>query len=123
MRSNPSFDLHGVRALVTGGARGLGYGIVQALTDWGARVALLDRNPVDVEAACLGFPAGSAVLGIAANVTDETAVENAVDRAAKGLGGLDLLVNNAGVLTACRVVDMELAEWRRIMDINATGTF
>lgn len=123
MSSNPSFDLRGVRALVTGGARGLGYGIVQALADWGAHVALLDRNPADVEDACRHLPAGPAALGFAADITDETAVEDAVDRAVNRLGGLDLLVNNAGVLTACPVVEMELKEWRRIMEVNATGTF
>lgn len=123
MPSNPFFDLRGVRVLVTGGARGLGYGIARTFIDWGAQVALLDRNVTDVEAACRSLPAGVDAVGIVADVTDEAAVERGVDRAARDLGGLDLLVNNAGVLTARPVVEMELTEWRRIMDVNATGIF
>lgn len=123
MPSNPFFDLRDVRAIVTGGARGLGYGIVHALADCGARVALLDRSKSDVEKACQSFPTDLGVLGFTADVTDEMAVDEAVECAVKGLGGLDLLVNNAGVLTACPVVEMELKDWRRIMEVNVTGTF
>jgi meso-butanediol dehydrogenase / (S,S)-butanediol dehydrogenase / diacetyl reductase len=123
MPSSPSFDFHGVRALVTGGARGLGNGIVRSLADWGAQVAMLDRDTAEVEAARAELAAGAEVFGVVADVTDEEAVERGVDFAVNKMGGLDLLVNNAGVLTACPVVEMALADWRRIMDVNATGTF
>lgn len=57
------------------------------------------------------------------DVTDEAAVEAGVEAASAALGGIDLLVNNAGVLSVSPVVDLQLSEWRRILEVNATGVF
>jgi meso-butanediol dehydrogenase/(S,S)-butanediol dehydrogenase/diacetyl reductase len=114
MDVTPRIDLTGTRALVTGAGRGLGFGLAEALARWGASVGV-----ADVRLGEAPFAAWSGVL----DVTDEAAVAGGVDACWQALGGIDLLVNNAGVLSVCAVADMALAEWRRVMEVNATGTF
>ncbi len=124
MPSNPSFDLAGVRVLVTGAGRGLGRGIAAALADWGALVHATDvhaDNIAETEAQIRGA-GGTASSGIV-DVADEASVDAAVANALSVLGGIDLLVNNAGVISVCTVIDMTLADWKRVLDVNATGTF
>jgi len=104
----------GARALVTGGGSGLGRGLAEALAGWGAIIGVADISP--------HAPPCAAWRGIM-DVTDEASVEQGVRACWDALGGIDLLVNNAGVLSVCTVADMTLAEWRRIMEVNATGTF
>lgn len=124
MATEARLDLSGTRAFLTGGARGLGRGIALTLADWGAAVAVSDLDLAGAEetAAWIAEGGGTA-LALPIDVRDEASVERAVRDAADGLGGLDLVVCNAGVLSTARIVDMELAEWRRILDVNATGVF
>ena len=105
-------DFEGLVALVTGGASGIGAATAELLRDRGARVAVLDRDPA-------GAPAG--VLPIACDVTDATAVDGAVARVARELGGIDVLVNNAGIGAAGDVAANDDAEWARVLDVNVTG--
>ena len=117
-------DLSGDRILVTGGGRGIGRGMAEAFARWGASVAVFDAVKAGVDETCAAlaaYPARS--FGAVVDVTDESAVASGVDAAWESLGGIDLLVNNAGVLSVAPVAELELAEWRRILDVNATGTF
>ena len=89
--------LEGKRALVTGGAKGIGYGIAEALLAHGAHVALLGRDEAALAAAFRALsPRGRVITGVG-DVTDRAAIEAAMDAAKAELSGLDILVNNAGV--------------------------
>ncbi|MFF3177045.1 SDR family NAD(P)-dependent oxidoreductase [Streptomyces sp. NPDC057900] len=105
--------LAGLRALVTGGASGLGRATARRLTAQGARVVVLDRAG---EA-----PAGAAGL-VRADLADDASVRTAVAEALDVLGGgLDILVNNAGIGAQGAVQDNDDAEWHRVLDVNVVG--
>jgi len=89
-------DLTGTRALVTGGTSGLGLAMAEALALAGAAVALTSRSAERAEAAAAKLP-GAGAIGIAADARDDVAVGRAVTQAWSRLGGIDLLVNNAGL--------------------------
>lgn len=103
----------GKRALVTGGASGIGLGTAKLLASEGARVAVLDRE-VPSEA-----PGGLEYF--AADVTDDPAVREAVARAVEVLGGLEVLVNCAGIGAQGRVEDNDDSEWHHAFDVNVIG--
>jgi NAD(P)-dependent dehydrogenase (short-subunit alcohol dehydrogenase family) len=109
-------QLTGLRALVTGGASGLGAAIAAAFTAEGAAVVVLDM----AEAPPAGRPGGAGY--VQADITDDAAVRAAVDAAASRLGGLDLLVNNAGIGAQGSVADSTDEEWRRVLEVNVIGT-
>jgi NAD(P)-dependent dehydrogenase (short-subunit alcohol dehydrogenase family) len=120
-----------MRAIVTGAARGLGAAIAERLARDGADVVLLDVS-ADVTATAqrlagdlgAGLHAGGAAVGLVADVSDETACSAAVDRAVSAIGGVDVLVNNAGIGGPdTDVTGTSLAEFRRVLDVNLTGTF
>ncbi|MFF3914122.1 SDR family NAD(P)-dependent oxidoreductase [Streptomyces sp. NPDC001852] len=105
-------DFEGLKALVTGGASGIGRATADLLAARGARVAVLDRDPADVDKPLLAYRA---------DVTDDASVRTAVERAAEDLGGLDVLVNNAGIGAQGTVEDNDDAEWRHVFDVNVLG--
>lgn len=105
-------DFEGMSALVTGGASGIGAAVATLLLERGARVAVLDRETA-------GAPEGT--LALKADVTDDGAVRDAVDRAAAELGGLHTLVSNAGIGSIGTVEDNSDDEWTRVLDINVLG--
>ncbi|MEE1747017.1 MULTISPECIES: SDR family oxidoreductase [unclassified Streptomyces] len=105
-------DFEGMGALVTGGASGIGAAVATMLLARGARVAVLDRETA-------GAPAG--VLAVKADVTDDDAVREAVDRAAAELGTLHTVVSNAGIGSIGTVEDNADEEWTRVLDINVLG--
>lgn len=114
------------RALVTGAARGLGRGIAARLVQDGWNVALLDVAPeVEDTAAELASAQPEATLTtLIGDVSDEGAAQRAADQAAAALGGLDALVNNAGIggpLT--HVIDTEPDSFRRVIEVNLLGPF
>ncbi|MER6070306.1 SDR family oxidoreductase [Streptomyces sp. NPDC001817] len=105
-------DFEGLKVLVTGGASGIGRATADLLAARGARVAVLDRDPADVD---------EPLLAHRADVTDDASVRVAVERAAEDLGGLDVLVNNAGIGAQGTVADNDDAEWRHVFDVNVLG--
>jgi meso-butanediol dehydrogenase/(S,S)-butanediol dehydrogenase/diacetyl reductase len=117
-------ELDGCGAVVTGAGRGLGRGIALSLAGRGARVVALDINADGAdETARLIERAGGTSWSVRLDVTDEAAAGTAMTWAAGQLGGLDLVVNGAGVLSVAPVVDLEAREWRRVLEVNATGAF
>jgi 2-keto-3-deoxy-L-fuconate dehydrogenase len=103
--------MQGLKALVTGGASGIGRAVAELLLARGAAVAVLDRAGDGPDGA----------LFLAADVTDDAAVRAAVDEAAARLGGLDIVVNNAGIGAQGTVADNDDDEWRRVLDVNVLG--
>jgi NAD(P)-dependent dehydrogenase (short-subunit alcohol dehydrogenase family) len=122
--------LHDKVALVTGSARGLGWEMVQAFGQEGAKVVFCDLSQSDVDAAVakLGSPAEK-VLGVKADVTSEHEVIDLFNRTLEKFKRLDILVNNAGFAwPRGGPVNLELAEtpldvWLKVLDTNLTGTF
>jgi NAD(P)-dependent dehydrogenase (short-subunit alcohol dehydrogenase family) len=116
--------LSGKVAIVTGTSPNIGGGIAQGLADEGATVVCVDKV-ADNALQCaewIGRRGGSA-LGIACDVTDEAQVEAMVEQVRDTHGGVDVLVNNAGVLGGLSVLDMPLERWNRQIAVNLTGTF
>jgi NAD(P)-dependent dehydrogenase (short-subunit alcohol dehydrogenase family) len=111
----------GQRVLVTGAATGIGQAIAQALVVAGARVAICDRVQDAVEQCRKDAPE---IAAFQADVTSEKEMAALFDSVAATLGGLDVLVNNAGIGGPVKAVkDIELAEWQQMFDVNMTGMF
>ncbi len=104
-------DFGGLSALVTGGASGIGAATAHALRRRGAVVAILDRLPSGVEEHC----------EVTCDITDRAAVEVAVAEVASALGGIDVLVNNAGIGATGDIAANSDEEWRRVLDVNVVG--
>ncbi|MEU9207360.1 SDR family oxidoreductase [Streptomyces sp. NPDC048415] len=107
-----SHDFDGLKALVTGGASGIGRATAELLAARGAQVAVLDLDPSSVEKPLLGYRA---------DVTDDASVREAVAAAVADLGGLDVLVNNAGIGAQGTVETNDDEQWHRVLDVNVVG--
>jgi 3-oxoacyl-[acyl-carrier protein] reductase len=115
------------RAIVTGGTKGIGYAIAKAVIAAGGRVMITGRTRSSVDTAVGTLAAGArdkaSVAGAAVDVRDRSAVDALVADTVKRFGGLDLLVNNAGVGTFADVAAMTDDGWDAIIDTNLTGVF
>ena len=119
--------------VVTGGARGIGKAIAAAFAGRGARIALLDLVPADLEAARAELAAtGADVRVYPTNVAREEQVTAAIDGVVADFGRLDVLVNNAGIIKDALLVKvkdgavagrMTLEQWQAVIDVNLTGVF
>lgn len=117
-------DLAGQRVLVTGTGGGMGADIACTLARWGATVAATDMSAAAAERTLelIGQEGGSGCAA-AIDIGSEASVAEGVATCWQALGGIDLLVNNAGVLRHADVVDMSLQDWGFVIGINLTGTF
>src|SRR5436190_15545262 len=113
------FDLEGKAALVTGGNGGIGLGMAGGLARAGAKVAIAGRDAAKNAKAAKAIGA----VVVAADITDEKACRGMVDEAARRLGRLDSLVNNAGINIRKRPEEYQLDEWHRVLESNLTSAF
>lgn len=113
--------LEGKVALITGGSKGIGFAIAEALVSQGARVMVTGRNAADLERAQARL--GPRALSVSADARLAEEVERAVQATVDGHGGLDVLVNNAGIGIFKNAADMSPAEWQSIIDTNLSGVF
>ena len=115
----PARRLLGRKIVITGAASGIGQSTARIFASEGAKLALLDRN-LDALAVIAGETGGHAFL---VDVTDENSVDHAVSQGARAMGGIDGIVNAAGVMLRGSVLDVGVDEWRRVLDINLTGPY
>ncbi len=113
------------KAVVTGAAQGIGQALAERLAAEGADVAVLDLNidAAQKTAAAIAAGSGRKVVAVKVDVADENSVEKAMAEAAGQLGGLDLLVNNAGVLKSHYITEFTKKDWDFILAVNLTGAF
>jgi NAD(P)-dependent dehydrogenase (short-subunit alcohol dehydrogenase family) len=121
---NELFSLAGKTALVTGGSRGLGLQIAEALGEQGARVLLVSRKQSDLDEAVAHLAAkGIQAEALVADLQDENAVQPLVDAAMQRLGQIDILVNNAGASWGAPAEEMPLEAWDKVMNLNVRSIF
>lgn len=118
-------DLKGKTAFVTGGSKGIGYGVAEALVREGMNVLVTARDQGEVEAAArkLSDLGPGEALGLSCDVRDLAAQQDAVRQATSRFGGLDALVANAGVGHFGSIEDLAPEAWQETLDINLTGVF
>lgn len=120
MTNNP-FDISGKNAIVTGGAMGIGFGIVERFVEAGANVLIadLDGELAATKASQLEGP-GDAV-GVAVDVSASDAGEHLVAECVANFGSVEILVNNAGIYPMTPMLQMSREAWQRVLDVNLTG--
>ncbi len=119
------FDLSARTALVTGGSRGLGLQIAEALGEQGARVALVARKSDELDAATAHLRSGLGVdaLPLVCDLADMAAIPPLVERAVAALGPIDILVNNAGTTWGAPTLEHPLSAWNKVVALNLTAVF
>lgn len=115
-------DLNGKRVIVTGAAAGLGLAMAKRLAASGAHIALWDRDETALQAAAKEIGGSAATFTV--NVSNPETISATVEQTLSRLGGIDVLVNNAGISGPNTVTwEYPVEDWRRVLDINLTGTF
>jgi gluconate 5-dehydrogenase len=118
------FDLTGKVAIVTGGSRGLGLEMAEGLAEAGAKVAITGRRRQWLDPAEEQLrKAGADVLSIEADVADPEGVQRTVQATVERFGGLDILINNAGLSWGAPSLDYPLDKWQMQIDVNLTGVW
>ena len=119
------FDLRGKKGLVTGGGRGLGRIMAQALAEAGADLGVASRDEEACRAAAkeIGESTGRVAVAGKLDVSDKESVKALVQQVTETLGGIDILVNNSGSTWGARFEEMPLDKWERVLRVNLTGTF
>ncbi|HBB91495.1 MAG TPA: gluconate 5-dehydrogenase [Bacteroidales bacterium] len=113
------FDLTGKVALITGGTHGIGLAIGKVLGQAGARVCVNDLSEEKLEACRAEYrAAGVEVFTLIFNVTDEAAVDAGISRIEQEVGPVDILVNNAGIIKRIPILDMPVADFREVLDVD-----
>jgi NAD(P)-dependent dehydrogenase (short-subunit alcohol dehydrogenase family) len=117
-------DLQSQVAVITGGARGLGLSMAQALAKWGTKIALLDvLEDVKNSAEAVQRELAVESVGVVADVTDDRSVAEAFGQVSRALGLPSILINAAGITVWEDSIDVSKESWQRVIDINLTGTF
>jgi 3-oxoacyl-[acyl-carrier protein] reductase len=117
-------DLDGRRAVVTGGAQGIGRAVAERLLASGAAVALWDRDQALVDATRAELASQGTVQALAVDVTDLAAVESATAATRRTLGGIDILINNAGIAGPNHPLwEYPPEAWRQVVEIDLNGVF
>ena len=118
------FDLSGRSALITGGSRGLGLQMAEALTELGAKVALVARKADELEEAVAHLRArGSQAAALPGDLSDPTAIAPLIEKAIATIGPIDILVNNAGATWGAPTLELPLKAWQKVIDLNLTAMF
>ena len=118
------FDLHGKRALVTGASSGIGKRVAMAYVEAGAQVALAARRAEALETVADEIAAaGGRALPVSCDVTQPEQVTRMLDQVIAEMGGIDIAVCNAGIITVTPMLDMPPEEFQSIQDTNVTGVF
>src|SRR3989442_8528639 len=118
------FDLSGQTALVTGGSRGLGLQIAEALGEAGAKILLTSRKAADLEEAAADLQdKGIDTSWVAADASDPAQVQRVADEAMQRLGQVDILVNNAGATWGAPAEEHPLEAWDKVMNLNVRSIF
>ncbi len=122
-RISDLLSLDGRRAVVTGGAQGLGRAIAERLAEAGASVAIadLDARKADAAAAAIGVRFGTSVVGVGMDVASSSSVEASATSVVQALGGIDVWVNNAGVFPSASVLEMSDEQWDHVFAVNTRG--
>ena len=119
-----SFNLTGKVALVTGATDGIGFGIACGLAEAGAKIAFNGRSQEKIDAAIERYKQnGVDAVGYVCDVTDENAVNEFIKRINKELGTIDILVNNAAIIKRVPMTEMDVADFRKIIDTDLNAPF
>jgi 3-oxoacyl-[acyl-carrier protein] reductase len=110
-------------SIVTGGSKGIGLAIARAFLARGMQVAISARNAEDLDHAATALGGGDKLLRVQADVRDASDAQRLVEETVRRFGGVDVLVNNAGVGRFANVADMTLEAWRQVVDTNLSGVF
>lgn len=122
--AHPSFDITDRHVLITGSGRGLGATLAEAFSLAGARLTIADINGQLAQATCDRIIAqGGQAIALTCDITDQQQVEGLFAAAHTAFGGLDILINNAGINIPKAAEDLQADEWNRIIATNLTGTF
>jgi gluconate 5-dehydrogenase len=118
------FDLTGKVALVTGAVHGLGMAMAKGLGNAGATIVVNNHSKDSLETAVAEYKAcGLNAFGYVFDVTDEKAVIAAIEKIEKEVGAIDILVNNAGIIKRTPIVEMEVADFKTVIDVDLVGPF
>jgi len=109
--------------VVTGGSKGIGLAIAQAFLGRGMQVAISARTEADLAEAGRALGSADRVLTVRADVRDPADAQRLVDETVRRFGGVDVLVNNAGIGKFGNVADMSVDDWRQIIETNLSGVF
>lgn len=117
-------DLDGKRAVITGGAQGIGYAIAERFIASGASVTLWDRDEALMAASVEKLSTNGGAFGSAVDVTDPAAIADAVAQTRDNMGGIDILVCNAGIAgPAVPVLDYPVEEWNKVINLDLNAVF
>ena len=116
--------LAGKSAYITGAASGIGNAIAELFAKEGARIAIADLNQAAADAAAAAIVAtGGEAIGLAVDVTNEAQVDATVDQAANRLGGIDILISNAGIQIVKPLADFPFTDWKKLLAVHLDGAF
>lgn len=124
---NNPFALNGKTIMITGGGQGIGLALAQQALDMGAKVALVDINEDALAQAKSELDSGKSgddrINTYGGNITDQDFVTTTVKQIAADFGGLNGLINNAGIIRTSMIKDMTLEQWNQVIGVNLTGAF